>query len=211
MSHLSEEALDDLIDRERTRSIPPLNDWEMIAARLRAEGLIRSSGGRKVFNASPWLRAAAAIMLIAGGAAAGRFSAPRAATTVLGDGEAQYADPGTAAARTASLSGTNENPATFRSTDEAWETLNRAGAEYQRASAYLAASNTKQKAREDSASLYRTRLAALEQVMHATKSALDRAPNDPVINQYYLATMGAREATIQSLSARPVGIKLKGF
>jgi len=39
--------------------------------------------------------------------------------------------------------------------------------------------------------------------------ALQTAPHDPVINQYYLATMGARVATQQQLVARPVG--LRGF
>jgi hypothetical protein len=42
------------------------------------------------------------------------------------------------------------------------------------------------------------------------EGALRTAPHDPVINQYYLATMGARVAT-QQLAARPVGLRLKGF
>ncbi len=69
-----------------------------------------------------------------------------------------------------------------------------------------------QNVRADSAPVYQSRLAALDQVMQATHSALSQAPNDPVINQYYLATMGAREATRQQLSAvQTVGAKLKGF
>jgi hypothetical protein len=69
-----------------------------------------------------------------------------------------------------------------------------------------------QTARADSSGVYQTRLAALDQVMRATESAREQAPNDPVINQYYLATMGAREATAQQLhTARLVGSKPKGF
>ena len=58
--------------------------------------------------------------------------------------------------------------------------------------------------------IYRTRLAALDKVNNAMESALRTAPHDPVINQYYLATMGARVAT-QQMAARPVGLALRGF
>ena len=50
--------------------------------------------------------------------------------------------------------------------------------------------------------------AALDKIENATVVALQTAPHDPVINQYYLATMGARVATRQQL-AQPVG--LRGF
>ena len=56
--------------------------------------------------------------------------------------------------------------------------------------------------------MYSARAAALDKIVDATESALQTAPHDPVINQYYLATMGARVAT-QQLVARPVG--LRGF
>ena len=62
----------------------------------------------------------------------------------------------------------------------------------------------------DSSRIYSARLAALEKVGNAMESALQTAPHDPVINQYYLATMGARVAT-QQLVNRPVGLALKGF
>ena len=86
--------------------------------------------------------------------------------------------------------------------EEATATLDRAAADYQRASMFLAANNTSE-ASKDSSAIYTTRLAALDQVMNATESALQTAPHDPVINQYYLATMGARVAT-QQMVARPV-------
>jgi hypothetical protein len=53
-------------------------------------------------------------------------------------------------------------------------------------------------------------LAALDKVNDGMESALRTAPHDPVINQYYLATMGARVAT-QQMAARPVGLALRGF
>ena len=44
-------------------------------------------------------------------------------------------------------------------------------------------------------------------IANATESALLTAPHDPVINQYYLATMGARVATRQMVSSAG----LRGF
>ena len=73
--------------------------------------------------------------------------------------------------------------------------------------AFLAANNSSSGAR-DSLAMYSARLVALDKVFDATESALQAAPHDPVINQYYLATMGARTATRQMV-ARPVA--LRGF
>src|SRR3954470_13785397 len=75
MSHLSEEQLDGLIDQERTRQHTPLNDWRTIAARAREEGLIRASEQGSGGLGQPWLRAAAAVLLLVGGVAIGRSSA----------------------------------------------------------------------------------------------------------------------------------------
>ncbi len=212
MLPLSEDGLDTMVDGERSRDFPPLNDWNTIAARLREEGLIRDRSRPAMMSTNSWwMRAAAAALLVIGGAAAGRFSAaPRVDT----GSPAILSALQTAAtpAQTASLTTPSAGVADFRSADEAWAVLNRSGAEYQKASAYLAANNSTQTIRADSAPVYQNRLAALDQVMQATHSALDQAPNDPVINQYYLATMGAREATRQQLNAvRTVGAKLKGF
>jgi hypothetical protein len=52
----------------------------------------------------------------------------------------------------------------------------------------------------DSAEYYSARAAALDKIVNATESALQTAPHDPVINQYYLATMGARVATRQMVA-----------
>ena len=209
MSPLSEEELDVMVDGERTKNIAPLNDWDTIAARLREEGIIRDRG-RRVVNAGSgwWMRAAAVAMIAIGSAAVGRYSATRP----TGQSDVAAATPQAAPAQEASNTTAAAGSTEFRSADEAWAVLNRAGAEYQKASAYLAANNSVQTVRADSAPVYQSRLAALDQVMEATHSALTQAPNDPVINQYYLATMGAREATRQRLNAvQTVGAKLKGF
>jgi hypothetical protein len=102
--------------------------------------------------------------------------------------------------------------AQFKSPDEAWDVLNRSGEEYQRASAYLSASNTGPQTPNDP-SQYRTRLAALDNVMTEIRGALKEAPQDPVINQYYVTTVGAREATLRQLGAtlKPAGVSLNRF
>jgi hypothetical protein len=205
MSHLSEDRLDEIIDRERSREQAPLNDWRTIAARAREEGLLRESGSARVWDsAQPWLRAAAAVVLLVGGIAIGRTTSGLPSGSNSTAALAQPSVPATNASVPTTISATN---AGFASVDEAAATLDRAVREYQRASQFLAANNTSP-GTIDSVSVYAARVAALDKIQDATERALQTAPHDPVINQYYLATMGARVATEQMV-ARPVA--LKGF
>jgi hypothetical protein len=206
MSHLSEDQLDHFIARERASQHSPLNDWRTIAARAREEGLIRDSESRSSAG-QPWLQAAAAVLLLIGGMAIGR-------TTVgLPTSSVQDESSGSANRTALSISGPNvpaiNASASFASIDDASATLERSLSDYQRASAFLAA-NGSGATTMDSSRIYSARLAALDKVGNAMESALQTAPHDPVINQYYLATMGARVAT-QQLVNRPVGLALKGF
>jgi hypothetical protein len=207
MSHLSEEQLDQIIAKGRSREQAPLNDWRTIAARAREEGLIRESeSSRRWASSQPWLQSAAAILLLIGGIAIGRttIGLPTAAQN-----SASATSVGTAstAAATVPSSGSAPGNATFASVEEASAALNRALDSYQRASQFLAVNNTAA-GNGDSLTIYSKRAAALDQIENATVSALRSAPHDPVLNQYYLATMGARVAT-QQLAARPV--VLRGF
>ena len=199
MSHLSEEKLDELVVAERERQQPPLNDWRTIAARAREEGLIRESMSRGWASGQPWMRAAAAVLLLIGGIAIGR--ATIALPSATGGSGAVNGSPTQPTA-------VSTGDASFASVEEATSTLDRAAREYERASRFLAANNTSP-SNNDSSAIYTARLAALDQVVNATENALQTAPHDPVINQYYLATMGARVATQQMVS-RPV-VGLKGF
>jgi hypothetical protein len=205
---LSEEELDRLVAGERARLQAPLNDWRTIAARAREEGLIRDSKSRGWISGQPWMRAAAAVLLLVGGIAIGRT------TTGLPDGSqsalsinAPTPENNSVTPTPAPSGMTASTPASFASVEEASATLDRAVEDYKRASQFLAANNS-YGATRDSSALLSARLAALNQVVNATESALHTAPQDPVINQYYLATMGARVAT-QQLVARQVG--LRGF
>jgi hypothetical protein len=199
MSHLSEDKLDQLVAEERERDYAPLNEWSTIAARAREEGLI-SSRSPGSFGAQPWMQAAAAIVLLIGGIAIGR--------TTIGLPAGGSSEPREVASVQAPSTLTSS--AGFASVDDASAALDRALTDYQRATAYLAANNSSGTTTSDSSRIYSTRLAALDKVGTAMESALRAAPHDPVINQYYLATMGARVAT-QQLVARPVGLALKGF
>jgi hypothetical protein len=205
MSHLSEDQLDQIIASERGRPQAPLNTWQTIAARAREEGLIRRSQSRSWAFGQPWIQAAAAMLLLVGGIAIGR-------TTIAIPSSRQAAENPSQAPATGASTASNAAPASttddsFASVDDASTTLERALRDYQNASAYLAA-NSPSRNTMDSSGIYRTRLAALDKVNNAMESALRTAPHDPVINQYYLATMGARVAT-QQMVARPVA--LRGF
>jgi len=165
----------------------------------------RAWGGVSV---QPWLQAAAAILILVGGIAIGR-------TTIAlpSAGQSVAANQTTAVTTAPSKSVVNTpansagSDATFASVNDAAATLDRAVLDYQRASQFIAASSATPGSR-DSATIYTRRAAALDEIANATENALQTAPHDPVINQYYLATMGARVATRQ-LVATPVG--LKGF
>ncbi len=201
MSQLSEEQLDQVIAAERAREQEPLNQWRAIAARAREEGLIRdsqSSGLRG--SGQPWLQAAAAILLLLGGIAIGRttIGLPSSTQSVARTTTATN-PPATTASVPNTSAPTPSSNASFASVDEASDALNRAVIEYQRASQYIAANNITPKTL-DSAAYYSARAAALDKIVNATESALQTAPHDPVINQYYLATMGARVATRQMVA-----------
>lgn len=205
---LSENAFDEMVARERAKNALPLTDWDSLSARLRAEGLIKDPIVPR-FNTRRLMQIAAGLALAIGGAAAGRASAgasliPGPAPMASAESAPQEAPANTSLASTSSLQ--------FKSPEEAWEVLNRAGEEYQRASIYLSANNT-EVPMPSNPSQYRTRLAALDNVMTEIRGALKEAPQDPVINQYYLATVGAREATLRQLGTTlsPKGVSLNRF
>ena len=214
MLPLSEKELDELVAHERERGVPPLTNWDSIAAQLRSEGLIKEKRFGGLGGSRIWMQAAAALLLVAGGAAIGRYTtakpasesvASRSITTPNNSGQSGVA------VQNVSTTTPATPVAEFKTADEAWATLNRAGEEYQRASAYLSASNN-DVPMPTSPDTYRTRLAALDNVMTEMRSALHQAPQDPVINQYYMATVGAREATLRQLGTTlPAGAKLNRF
>jgi hypothetical protein len=205
-------ALRELAASERDRAAEPLLAWDALRPALIADGLIGKSvvsavpSGRsgRSFMAGHWgLRVAASFLLVTAGAAAGRMS-----VTTQGDTTAA----GEVAPGTSVLDATGGTPAEsqFASEADAMTVLLRAQQEYQRAAAYLLASDTT--VETNTPAMFKQRLVALDELMGVTRSALSRAPQDPVINSYYLAALGAREATLQQLDlALPEGTKIDRF
>lgn len=216
-----------------------LTDWDRLAVGLRREGLLAASESAAaesaVVDSAPptavvlplatvtastaataarsapqrasaaWLRVAAALVLTAGGAMAGRVSVgapalPLAPVASLSDGAAAGV-----AATLASAGGDVDG---FASVQQATDVLSRAQREYERASLWLAANDTT----VHSSDVYRARLAALDQMMTASRAALRDAPQDPVLNHYFLAAYTAREATLQALGGTlPVDKSLERY
>lgn len=184
-------------------SCEPLSDFDGLLPRLRAEGLVASPERRSVIRR--WgVRAAAALVLFAAGTLAGRLTAGTE-LPVLAIG-------GPPSGGAAALSGVAESAAGFKTADEAMRTLAVAQQAYQSAAAFLAAQDTSSHFIGLNQSAYRTRLAALDEITSATRAALYRAPQDPMLNQYYLATLSAREATLRQIGqTMPVTRKLESY
>jgi hypothetical protein len=104
-----------------------------------------------------------------------------------------------------------DTAARFVSTADALTALASAERQYERAAAFLVEHDSSSQP-TDSSQLYKARLAALDNVMAATREALYDAPHDPLINRYYLATMGAREATLRQLgTSLPRGERISRY
>jgi hypothetical protein len=143
------------------------------------------------------MRIAAGLTLVAGSVGVGRWTAgfgfsfndaPQAAT----------AQPGATPAA-----------AGFDSPQAAMQVLTSAQQQYSDAAVYLAGQDTTAHFIGLNVNTYRARLSALDQIVAATRAALYQAPQDPVLNQYYLSAVAAREATLrQYKAALPASQKL---
>jgi hypothetical protein len=190
------QAVADLAGAEANRLGAPLTTWETLAPALVADGVIDDGRGLRFRARStrrPWLQAAAAILLLSGGVVAGRWSAH------------------TPTPKTTSLVAVADSVPTFRTVQDARSAQAQAQSVYQTATAYLAQQDTTAQASE-SPSAMRARLAALDRARDAMGEALNEAPYDPVINGYYLTTLGQREATIRRLNTvLPASMRMTSY
>jgi hypothetical protein len=104
----------------------------------------------------------------------------------------------------------------FRSPDDAREVLARARRDYARAAAFLAAADPagadSGEVVADDAELLRARLATLDALLPRVRAAARQAPEDPAVNQLYLAAYDAREAALRQLGRTlPAGEQLTGY
>jgi len=225
-----------LVTRDAAVSGPRLSSWESIAGGLRQDDEsvnaapvdaapvnasvtapitkpITFAAGRTLLS-TPWwsrpsLRAAAAVALMVGGAVLGRASS--VAPLLFAD---RSADSASVMAESLGMGDVSLRPATygaageFSSVTQATSVLSRAQHDYERASLWLAANDST----PHDSDVYRARLAALDQMMAASRAALIDSPQDPVLNQYYLAAFSAREATLQQLgTSLPVGKTIERY
>ena len=191
---------------ERRRIAPPITTWGMLSEELREQGLITTkeqATARTLFIARArtiaW-RTAASLAILATGLVTGRVTAgmPLRSAMALGSSESGLASQ-------VAMSADD-----FSSTASALETLRNAQAEYERAAMYLAAHDTS--FTEGATEAYRTTLAALDKMAETSLQALSQAPADPIINQVYFTTLGARNMTLGKLAtALPSGSRLTRF
>ena len=202
---------------ERDRIAPPLTDWATLSAKLRDEGIIADDYVVPVTvettavipipqprpHRRAWLvgfRVAAGLVFAAGFGALGRMSArapvvPTAQEMVF-LGKRIVGD----SVLPPSLEKIMNQQAPFNSVEDALATLEAAQRNYDRAVAFIAVHDTTTQSPE-AGDVFRTRLAALDEMAETSRQALSAAPADPVLNQYYLSTLGAREVTLRQLGS----------
>lgn len=191
----------------------PLTRWDALSRKLREDGLIAGEMsvtaefaapvGKRRPSARAMMRFAAAIMLVVGGAVAGRAStgAPIIPGGLAGDESARSVARGPFSEE--------EIPTTFASLQEAQRYRELYGAAYRSAVAYLAENDT---VGRGTPAVMRARLSALDRVSRTMGEALKDAPYDPVINDFYINSFGQREATLRQLNTvLPQGVRLNGF
>src|SRR6185295_17647630 len=100
---------------------------------------------------------------------------------------------------------------TFRSIEDARAAQAQSQVTYQTATAFLAQQDTAGHAVDSSAAM-RNWLAALDRARDVMGEALNAAPYDPVINGYYLTTLGQREATLRQLNTvLPASMRMMSY
>ena len=200
---------------ERGRVAQPLTKWTTLSARLRDEGIMSGPTSLPVTvettvvpltprpHRGAWLaglRIAAGLVFAVGFGALGRISAGAPAAPSRADvaalakiavGRATHVIP-------AKTFGNDQNG--FSDVSEALAALETAQRSYDRAVQFIAAHDSTGQSPE-ATDVFRTRLAALDQMAEVSRQGLSVAPTDPVLNQYYLSTLGAREVTLRQLGS----------
>lgn len=222
---------------EREQLGMPLTRWDSLAPELHRAGLVTAGALMSAPPVAPeeraprraamrrtvaWLQAAAVLVLLGGGAALGRLSAGAPLFGSFGSGEEQVTElptegvplpplpPGASLPPVAVIPSPDLAPAAFSSVEDARNALQRYEMAYRYAAGYLADHDST--ARIDDTDAYRLRLAALDRAGRVMSEALREVPYDPVINGYYLTTLGQREVTLRQLdTALPEGYRIRSF
>lgn len=194
----------------------PLTRWDDLAAAFRAEVPMRAAGDEPQVTdlvtrrrGVRWpMQAAAGLLLLAGGAMLGRASTGAPFLPSTSDSVAVAS--GTSAPGVLPVVG-QVSDSSFTSVAEARAAQQRYELLYQQAAAFLAEHDSTGLGQGNPVA-YRSRLAALDRVISTTRDAMRDAPHDPVINGYYLTTLGQREATLRQLNtALPASLRLDSY
>jgi hypothetical protein len=205
---------------ERDRIAPPLTEWSTLAARLREEGILAGDATVPIAietsvvpvikprpHRRAWLaglRVAAGVVIAVGFGALGRMSAGASAAPsgreVVGTLDRLVGGTRRASDAMPPIARLGEINSPFNSVEDALATLETAQRNYDRAVAFIAAHDSTGQSPE-AGDVFRTRLAALDEMAETSRQALSEAPADPVLNQYYLSTLGAREITLRQLGS----------
>ena len=192
----------------------PLTRWESIAGAMATEQstpmptlvahdrvALGARRGRTVRFMRMPVRAAAGFLLLAGGAIAGRLSAGVPVWPIGAVGSEVAPTP----------VGGERASATFASVEEARSAQLRSESMYQQAAAFLAEHDSAGEP-DNSPEMVKSRLAALDQMISTTRAAMREAPHDPVINGYYLTTVGQREVALRQLNTTlPASLRSNSF
>ncbi len=209
-------SLIDMAGADRGAIGLPLTRWDDLAPLFRAEvpariatreaEVIELASSRRTTR---WpMRAAAGLLLLAGGAMLGRASAGVSPLPSAGDNGAVASG---APAVNASSPHVAVGDTSFRTVAEARVAQEKYEFLYQQAAAFLAQHDSTAPG-QGSPVAYRSRLAALDRVISTTRDAMREAPHDPVINGYYLTTLSQREATLRQLNTTlPASLRLDSY
>lgn len=167
----------DALGRLPDLAAPP-TIWKSVRSRLAAEPAATSGAAR--YGGGDWRRpllqvAAALVLFVAGGIAGAAATGGFAGDSRVAPGDELQVQTASPEAR-----------------------LRLAESEYLAALTDYAA-----EAEPGAASDPAARLAALEGIVLTTRSALDQAPADPLINGYHLAALGERNAMLRQISTIP--------
>ncbi len=216
---LPEQAFDALVTRERTRVVAPLTEWQQLSMALRQEGLLSDAASRRPEAAreyappperSSWLRTtgrwsmrlATGVVLVGAGVLAGRGM-------TIGQGLVNELHTAMADSTEGTTLRISNKP--FASSSEARKSMLRAQTDYERAAAFLSATDSAPRLVGDPAT-YRDRLTGLDNLTNASLAALKDSPQDPLLNQFYLSAAAAREGTLQNLAhALPANERMVRF
>lgn len=161
--------------------LPPMDDWKVLEARLRSEGLFQDPGLFRRFGLAqtpPWMKAAAAVLLFLAGTGTGATLA-QASSTEASTG------PITAATSVESAA------SALRVAEQDYVT---AVAQYQE----LLARDSGDRPGADPIS----RFAALEHLVMVSQAAVRQAPGDPFLNGFLASAMAERDVAFRQVSVK---------